>query len=128
MRANEEVEKAVRESVTAGEIDSIARKVITDEGYGECFINRTGHGIGIEIHEESFIKKGNKEVLKTGMVFSVEPSIYILGKFGRRVEDIVVDRDKPRILNKSNKKSDNSIINKIITPSIWRGFLKIELE
>ena len=104
LRANREAEKAVKEGVTAGEIDRIARKIITDEGYGEYFINRTGHGIGVEIHEEPFIKEGNKEILKSGMAFSVEPGIYIPGKFGMRVEDIViVDGEKARILNKSNK-------------------------
>lgn len=104
LRANREAEKAVKEGVLAEDIDRIARDVITKEGYGEYFICRTGHGIGVEIHEEPFIKEGNKEVLKSGMAFSVEPGIYIPGKFGMRVEDIVVvDGEGSRILNKSNK-------------------------
>lgn len=104
LRANREAEKAVKEGVPAEQIDRIARDVITNEGYGEYFICRTGHGIGVEIHEEPFIKEGNKEILRSGMAFSVEPGIYIPGKFGMRVEDIVVvDGEGSIILNKSNK-------------------------
>lgn len=105
LRANEEAEKAVREGIAAEEIDKIARKIISDEGYGEYFICRTGHGIGLAVHEAPYIKDGNKEILKTGMAFSIEPGIYIPGKFGMRVEDIVVvDGKGSRILNKANKK------------------------
>ncbi len=104
LEANIKAEEAAREGIRAEELDQIARKVITDAGYGQYFINRTGHGIGVEIHEEPYIKDGNKEVLKTGMAFSIEPGIYIPGKFGMRVEDIVlIDGEKPKILNKTNK-------------------------
>lgn len=104
LRANSEAEKAVKEGITAGEIDSIARNIIEDAGYGKYFINRTGHGIGLAVHEAPYIKGGNEEVLKTGMAFSVEPGIYIPGKFGMRVEDIVVvDGEGSKILNKANK-------------------------
>lgn len=104
LRANEAGEQAVREGVSAETIDQIARQVIIDEGYGQYFINRTGHGIGLDVHEAPYIKDGNKRVLKTGMSFSVEPGIYIPGRFGMRVEDIVVvDGDGPNILNKAPK-------------------------
>ena len=59
-------------------------------GYGERFIHRTGHGIGLETHEEPYIVQGNDEVLRAGMVFSVEPGIYLKGQHGARIEDIVV--------------------------------------
>lgn len=104
LRANTEAEEAAKEGATAEEIDRVARGVIKDAGYGQYFINRTGHGIGIEVHESPFIKEGNKEVLKTGMAFSIEPGIYIPGKFGMRVEDIVVIAgNEAKVLNKSNK-------------------------
>ena len=86
LRANETGEKAVREGVTAGEVDNAARQVIKDAGYGQYFINRTGHGIGLAVHEAPYIKGGNDQVLKTGMAFSVEPGIYIPGKFGMRLK------------------------------------------
>lgn len=104
LRANTEAEKVVKEGVKAEDIDKTARKIIADEGYGRYFINRTGHGIGLADHEAPYIKDGNEEVLKTGMSFSVEPGIYIPGKFGMRVEDIVmVDGEGPIIFNKANK-------------------------
>lgn len=105
LRANMKAEEAAREGVTAEKLDQIARGVINDAGYGQYFINRTGHGIGIEVHEHPFIKEGNTDVLKTGMAFSIEPGIYIPGKFGMRVEDIVViEGNGAKILNKSSKK------------------------
>lgn len=104
LRANKKAEDAAREGIKAEELDRIARGVIEEAGYGKYFINRTGHGIGVEVHEEPYIKEGNKEVLKTGMAFSIEPGIYIPGRFGMRVEDIVViDGKEAKVLNKSNK-------------------------
>jgi len=76
--------------VAAQEVDRAARSVIEAAGFGEFFIHRTGHGIGIEVHEEPFIIEGNERVLEPGMAFSVEPGIYIPGEFGMRIEDIVV--------------------------------------
>lgn len=105
LEANTRAEEAAKEGVAAESLDQIARGVIKDAGYGQYFINRTGHGIGVEVHEHPFIKEGNKDVLKTGMAFSIEPGIYIPGKFGMRVEDIVViDGKTPKILNQSTKK------------------------
>jgi Xaa-Pro aminopeptidase len=84
---------AVRPGITATEIDRVARDAITEAGYGEYFIHRTGHGIGMETHEEPYIIEGNDEVLEPGMAFSVEPGIYIPGTWGARIEDIVVVTD-----------------------------------
>ena len=64
--------------------------MITDGGYGEQFIHRTGHGIGVETHEEPYIVEGNATVLEPGMAFSIEPGIYLPGSHGARIEDIVV--------------------------------------
>ena len=79
-----------RPGVTAESVDAAARRVITDGGYGEAFIHRTGHGIGVETHEEPYVVEGNTTVLEPGMAFSIEPGIYLAGKHGARIEDIVV--------------------------------------
>jgi Xaa-Pro aminopeptidase len=81
---------AVRPGVACEEIDAVARRRITDAGYGPQFFHRTGHGIGLEGHEEPYIVVGNGEPLDVGMAFSVEPGIYLEGRFGARIEDIVV--------------------------------------
>ena len=83
----------VRPGVTAGSVDAAARDALAADGYGEYFIHRTGHGIGLEGHEEPYIVEGNDLVLEPGMTFSVEPGVYIPGKFGLRIEDIVVVTD-----------------------------------
>jgi Xaa-Pro aminopeptidase len=79
----------VRPGVTAESVDRAARQVITDAGYGDAFIHRTGHGIGLEVHEEPYLVEGNDLVLTEGMTFSIEPGIYLEGRFGMRLEDIV---------------------------------------
>ncbi|MFC0110435.1 M24 family metallopeptidase [Kibdelosporangium aridum] len=81
---------AVRPGVTAQDVDRAARKVIEDAGFGEYFIHRTGHGIGLDVHEEPYIVEGNELPLEPGMAFSVEPGIYQSGRWGARIEDIVV--------------------------------------
>ena len=81
---------AVRPGVPAAEIDTVARGIIDDAGYGEAFIHRTGHGIGLETHEEPYIVSSNPALLVAGNAFSVEPGIYIGGRWGARIEDIVV--------------------------------------
>ena len=81
---------AVRPGVPAEHIDEVARDHLTAAGYGEYFIHRTGHGIGVEEHEEPWIVAGNREPLQPGMAFSVEPGVYLPGRFGARIEDIVV--------------------------------------
>ena len=81
-------------------IDRTARDIIDGEGYGENFFHRTGHGIGLEGHEEPYLIAGNAEPIGAGMAFSVEPGIYLPGKFGARIEDIVVcGPDGPIVLN-----------------------------
>ncbi|HVW80210.1 MAG TPA: Xaa-Pro peptidase family protein [Mycobacteriales bacterium] len=80
----------VRPGVTAHSVDAAAREVIAAAGYGELFIHRTGHGIGLEEHEEPWIVEGNDVVLEPGMCFSIEPGVYSPGRHGARIEDIVV--------------------------------------
>jgi Xaa-Pro aminopeptidase len=75
------------------DVDRAARKVITDAGYGEYFIPRTGHGIGMEAHEDPYMVEGNSLPIAAGHAFSVEPGIYVAGKWGMRLEDIVVAAD-----------------------------------
>jgi Xaa-Pro aminopeptidase len=81
---------AVRPGVTAQAVDAAARQVLDDAGYGDAFIHRTGHGIGLEEHEEPYIVAGNDLVIEPGMAFSIEPGVYLPGRFGMRIEDIVV--------------------------------------
>ncbi|MFE1591639.1 M24 family metallopeptidase [Nocardia sp. NPDC058705] len=81
---------AVRPGVSAESIDAAARTVLTDAGLGDAFIHRTGHGIGLSVHEEPYIIGGNDLVLEPGMAFSIEPGIYFSGEWGARIEDIVV--------------------------------------
>jgi Xaa-Pro aminopeptidase len=81
---------AVAPGVTAEHVDAVARAVITDAGLGRFFIHRTGHGIGIEEHEDPYVVAGNDTPLEVGHAFSVEPGIYFPGRFGMRLEDIVV--------------------------------------
>jgi Xaa-Pro aminopeptidase len=81
---------AVRPGVAAAEIDEAARSVIEEAGYGDHFIHRTGHGIGLEGHEEPYIIETNQSPVEPGMAFSIEPGIYLPGRFGVRIEDIVV--------------------------------------
>ena len=89
------------------DVDRATREVIADAGYGEYFIHRTGHGIGLEEHEDPYIVEGNDLPLAAGHAFSVEPGIYVPGKWGMRLEDIVVATDDgPRQLNNS----DHSLI------------------
>ncbi|MEJ3657849.1 Xaa-Pro peptidase family protein [Actinomycetes bacterium KLBMP 9759] len=88
--AQERAVAAVRPGVTAQDVDAAARDVIADAGLGERFIHRTGHGIGLDVHEEPYIVGGNARPLEPGMAFSVEPGIYLEGAWGARVEDIVV--------------------------------------
>ncbi|HYC07148.1 MAG TPA: Xaa-Pro peptidase family protein [Candidatus Binatia bacterium] len=89
-RAQATATAAVRPGVTAEAIDAAARQVISAAGFGERFIHRTGHGIGLEAHEDPYIVTGDREALRSGMAFSIEPGIYVDGAWGMRLEDIVV--------------------------------------
>jgi len=84
---------AVAPGVSAQQVDAAARVPITDAGFGDRFIHRTGHGIGLDVHEQPYIVAGNALVLEAGMVFSIEPGIYFPGRWGARIEDIVVVTD-----------------------------------
>jgi Xaa-Pro aminopeptidase len=80
---------AVRQGAACQDVDRAARAVIADAGYGELFTHRTGHGIGVETHEPPYIVEGSEQPLEPGMCFSIEPGVYLPGRFGVRIEDIV---------------------------------------
>ncbi len=95
---------SVAPGVTAESIDTATRSVLESAGYGEWFIHRTGHGIGMEVHEDPYLVAGNTTLIEPGMAFSVEPGIYIPGRFGMRIEDIVVATESgPERLNESSR-------------------------
>jgi len=89
-QANQRAMAAVRPGVAAGEIDRVARSTLEAAGYGPYFVHRTGHGLGLDGHEPPWIMAGSPTVLEEGMVFSIEPGVYLVGQFGVRLEDIVV--------------------------------------
>lgn len=104
LAAQEEAVAATRPGVSAESIDKAARRVITDAGYGEFFIHRTGHGIGLEGHEDPYIVAGNAQEIRPGMAFSIEPGVYLPGEFGVRIEDIVICTDtQVERLNRSSR-------------------------
>jgi Xaa-Pro aminopeptidase len=89
-RAQHSAVAAVRPGATAEHVDAAAREVLAQAGLADAFVHRTGHGIGLSVHEEPYIVGGNKLPLAEGMAFSVEPGIYFPGRWGARIEDIVV--------------------------------------
>jgi Xaa-Pro aminopeptidase len=100
--AQSEATGAVRPGVACERIDQVARGIIDAAGYGPNFIHRTGHGIGLEGHEEPYLVEGSTEPLAPGIAFSVEPGIYLEGRYGARIEDIVVCGDTgPIVLNEA---------------------------
>ena len=103
-RANEAAEAAIRPGVPLCELDRIARDIIADAGYGEYFTHRLGHFIGLEIHEYGDVSAKNTDLAQEGMCFSIEPGIYLPGRTGVRIEDIVlVTADGCRVLNRYSK-------------------------
>jgi Xaa-Pro aminopeptidase len=95
---------AVAPGVTAGAVDRAARTLIEDAGYGDAFFHRTGHGIGLEVHEAPYIVEDNLWELRPGTTFSIEPGVYLEGRFGVRIEDIVAVTDEgAERLNRSTR-------------------------
>ncbi len=100
--AQDEATASARPGVAAERVDAVARGIIGAAGFGEHFIHRTGHGIGLEGHEDPYLVAGNAEALEPGMAFSVEPGIYLEGRYGARIEDIVVcGPEGPIVLNEA---------------------------
>jgi len=102
--AQEAAFQAVRPGVEAQSIDRVARAIIDGAGYGARFIHRTGHGIGLEVHEPPYLVEGSDWILEPGTTFSIEPGVYLEGRFGVRIEDIVaVTADGAERLNRSTR-------------------------
>jgi Xaa-Pro aminopeptidase/Xaa-Pro dipeptidase len=98
---------ALHSNVMCGQVDAICRRIISEEGYSEYFIHSTGHGIGLDVHEPPWLRIKNEERLKANMALTIEPGIYLQGKFGIRIEDSVIVGSEPygraRILNRFTK-------------------------
>lgn len=102
--AQKRAEEIVRPGIRFCDVDAAARDYITEQGYGKYFTHRTGHSTGIEVHDYGDVSAVNKDILKPGMIFSIEPGIYLSGKVGVRIEDLVlVTKDGCEILNKVSK-------------------------
>ena len=103
-RAQDAGRAAAKEGVPCEDVDQASRSIIADAGMGDRFIHRTGHGIGLEGHEDPYIVAGNADPLEPGNAFSIEPGIYIDGRYGARIEDIVVcTADGPDTLNEASR-------------------------
>lgn len=104
--------EAVQPGKSLGSVDDAVRQVIESAGYGAYFTHRTGHGVGIDIHEAPFVMQGNEQIIVPGMVMSIEPGIYLPGKFGVRIEDLVAVReDAVEVLNQASKSLEAMLIN-----------------
>jgi len=99
LKAHDKAVKKARSGMRAKEIDAIARDVIVKAGYGKYFVHSTGHGVGLDIHELPVISSRSRTKIRDGMVFTIEPGIYIPGKFGIRIEDtVVMENGRARVL------------------------------
>lgn len=104
VEAQQSAFEASRPGNTAGEVDRAARELIEEAGFGPYFVHRTGHGLGLDTHEEPYLVSGNTLRLEPGMAFSVEPGVYVPGRFGVRVEDTVaVYEDGPQRFNRATR-------------------------
>lgn len=111
LEANLKAIDAVKPGIKAKEIDMVARNYIESKGYGEEFLHRTGHGLGLSVHEEPYITNVNELILKEGMTFTIEPGIYLPGIGGIRIEDdILVTKDGCEVLTSTSKKLEDSIL------------------
>ena len=100
LESNEKAIASVKPGIRAEKVDAVARDVIGKAGYGQNFTHRTGHGLGLDVHEEPYICEGNAITLRPGMVFTIEPGIYLDGEFGVRIEDnIAVSRNGRKMLS-----------------------------
>lgn len=104
LRAHDAAIGVVRAGVTTGDVDAAARRVIEDAGHGEHFFHRVGHGLGLEGHEDPSLDPGSRTVLEAGMVFTIEPGVYLPGFGGVRIEDdVVVEEGGCRVLTKADR-------------------------
>lgn len=104
LRAHDAAIAVVRAGVTTGDVDAAARQVIEDAGHGEHFFHRVGHGLGLEAHEDPSLDPGSQTALQAGMVFTIEPGVYIAGFGGVRIEDdVVVEEGGCRVLTKADR-------------------------
>jgi Xaa-Pro aminopeptidase len=100
LKAQEAAIKAVKVGESINTLDKIARQIITDAGYGKYFVHSLGHGVGLDIHEWPYVNSKNTTPIQNGMVFTIEPGIYIPGEFGIRIEDMVmIKNDKCYVLS-----------------------------
>jgi Xaa-Pro aminopeptidase len=104
LESNEAGIAAVGPGVTAGDVDMVCREVLARHGYEDYFVHSTGHGVGLEIHEAPWVRKGSTDVLEPGNVVTVEPGVYLPGRFGVRIEDMVhVTEGGHEVLTMSSK-------------------------
>jgi Xaa-Pro aminopeptidase len=102
-QANLAARAQVKVGVSAQEVDRAARNTLKEHGLADFFVHRTGHGIGLDIHEPPYIMEGNQTPLQAGMTFSIEPGVYLVGKYGIRIEDIVAVTDQGvRVLSQTS--------------------------
>ena len=104
LRAQQAAEEKVAVGMTGGDVDAISRDIISEAGYGDNFGHSLGHGVGLAVHEQPTVGSGSKDTLEDGMVFTVEPGIYLSGWGGVRIEDMVVlENGRARVLSKAHK-------------------------